>query len=94
MLDTVTPNRQIIRCWPTLIHGDRIKSDGESDLIGWRGGGVGGGIGHFCGVLALIHGGRSGSWNKFDAIGSNHILVSRIYRILKGAVSVFAAIVS
>jgi hypothetical protein len=40
MLDTVTSNRQSVRCWPTLIHGDRIKSDGKSDDIGWRGGGV------------------------------------------------------
>lgn len=39
MLSTVNSNRVIVRCWPTLIHGDRTKSDGEPDVIGWRGGG-------------------------------------------------------
>jgi hypothetical protein len=53
-------------------------------MAGWWGGG---GIGHFCGVLAPVHGGRSGSWNKFDTIGSNHRLGLRIYRLLKEVVS-------
>lgn len=35
----------------------------------------GGGIGYFCGVLALVHGGRSGSWENiqffWDLLGSS-----------------------